>query len=178
MNWPVLEGERMRLRPPSNDDAGPLSAILSEPEVSRWWVGYTVERIRAEILESGHALIMEIDGRAAGAIFLYPQDDPEYLHVVIHLFLAAEWYGHRYGAEALAIVIEHLATLGHHRFTLDPNVNNAPAIRSYERLGFRRVGVLREYQLRPDGSHEDGLLMDLVLSDFPDGIDWRADITA
>lgn len=165
----------MRLRPPVNADAAPLLAILREPEVSLWWVGYTPERIREEILESGHALVMEIGGRCAGAIFLYPNDDPEYLHVVIHLFLGADWYGHRYGAEALAIVIAHLATVGHHRFTLDPNVNNAPAIHSYERLGSRRVGVLREYQLRPDGTHEDGLLMDLVLSDFPNGVDWRAD---
>jgi aminoglycoside 6'-N-acetyltransferase len=173
VNWPALEGERMLLRPPVASDAGPLLGILSEPEVSRWWVGYTAERIADEILDSGHALIMEIDGRCAGAIFLYPNEDPEYLHVVIHLFLGAEWYGNRYGAEALAIVIAHLATLGHHRFTLDPNVNNAPAIRSYERLGFRRVGILREYQLRPDGTHDDGLLMDLVLSDFPGGVDWR-----
>jgi aminoglycoside 6'-N-acetyltransferase len=171
--WPVLPGERMTLRPPTNGDAVPLLAILGEPEVSRWWVGYTATRVRDEILESGHALCMEIDGVCAGAIFLYPNDDPEYLHVVIHLFLGAGWYGHRYGAEALSIVIAYLATLGHHRFTLDPNVHNAPAIRSYERLGFRRVGVLREYQLRPDGSHDDGLLMDLVLSDFPDGVDWR-----
>ncbi len=170
----MLDGERMRLRPPVEADAAPLLAILSEPEVSRWWVGYTAERIRSEILESGHALVMEIESRTAGAIFLYPEDDPEYLHVVIHLFLGADWYGHRYGAEALTILIGHLATVGHHRFTLDPNVNNAPAIRSYERLGFRRVGILRQYQLRPDGTHEDGLLMDLVLSDFPSGLDWRA----
>jgi RimJ/RimL family protein N-acetyltransferase len=167
----------MTLRPPTLVDAAPLLDILSEPEVSKWWVGYTAERIREEIIDSDHALVMEIDGSCAGAIFLYPNEDPEYLHVVIHLFLGAQWYGHRYGAEALAIVIAHLATLGHHRFTLDPNVNNAPAIRSYERLGFRRVGVLREYQLRPDGSHEDGLLMDLVLSEFPNGVDWRANVT-
>jgi RimJ/RimL family protein N-acetyltransferase len=173
MNWPMLAGERMTLRAPTNDDAAPLLGILTEPEVSRWWVGYTPERIREEILESGNALVMEIGGRCAGAIFLYPSEDPEYRHVVIHLFLGVEWYGHRYGAESLAIVIGYLATLGHHRFTLDPNVHNAPAIRSYERLGFAAVGVLREYQLRPDGSHEDGLLMDLVLSDFPDGVDWR-----
>ena len=173
MSWPVLVGERMTVRPPTDADAAPLLDILTEPEVSRWWVGYTPERIREEILESGNALVMEIDGECAGAVFLYPNEDPEYLHVVIHLFLGARWYGKRYGAEALAIVIAHLATLGHHRFTLDPNVNNAPAIRSYERLGFRPVGVLREYQLRPDGSHEDGLLMDLVLRDFPDGVDWR-----
>ena len=169
----MLAGERMTLRPPNDADATPLLSILTEPEVSRWWVDYTPERIRSEILESGSSLVMEIEGRPAGAIFLYPNDDPEYLHVVIHLFLGAQWYGHRYGAEALAIVIAHLATLGHHRFTLDPNVSNLPAIRSYERLGFERVGVLREYQLRPDGTHEDGLLMDLVLSDFPDGVDWR-----
>jgi aminoglycoside 6'-N-acetyltransferase len=173
MSWPVLAGERMTLRPPKNDDAAALLGILTEPEVSRWWVDYTSERIREEIIEPGNALVMEIDERCAGAIFLYPNNDPEYLHVVIHLFLGAEWYGHRYGAESLAIVIAHLATLGHHRFTLDPNVHTAPAIRSYERLGFRPVGVLREYQLRPDGTHEDGLLMDLVLSDFPDGVDWR-----
>lgn len=173
MAWPVLVGERMTLRPPTDADAVPLLDILTEPEVSRWWVGYTPERIRDEIVESGNALVLDIDGSCAGAIFLFPNDDPEYLHVVIHLFLGAQWYGQRYGAEALSIVIAHLATLGHHRFTLDPNVHNAPAIRSYERLGFRRVGVLREYQLRPDGSHEDGLLMDLVLSDFPDGVDWR-----
>jgi aminoglycoside 6'-N-acetyltransferase len=178
MNWPALDGERMRLRRPVDADAAPLLDILLEPEVSLWWVGYTAERIREEILESGHALIMEIDGLCAGAIFLYPNKDPEYLHVVIHLFLGAQWYGVRYGAEALSIVIAHLATLGHHRFTLDPNVNNAPAIRSYERLGFRRVGILREYQLRPSGSHEDGLLMDLVLTDFPNGVDWRADVSA
>jgi aminoglycoside 6'-N-acetyltransferase len=173
MAWPRLEGERMSLRLPTQEDAAPLLAILSEPEVSKWWVGYTPERIREEILDSGSALVMEIDGRCAGAIFLYPNADPEYLHVVIHLFLGAQWYGHRYGAEALSIVIAHLASLGHHRFTLDPNVNNLPAIRSYERLGFKRVGILREYQLRPDGSHDDGLLMDLVLSDFPAGVDWR-----
>jgi RimJ/RimL family protein N-acetyltransferase len=178
VNWPILEGERMRLRPPVESDAEPLLAILSEPEVATWWVGYDALRIRDEILDSGNALVMEINGECAGAIFFYPNEDPEYLHVVMHLFLGARWYGHRFGAEALTIAMAHLCTLGHHRFTLDPNVNNAPAIRSYERLGFRRVGVLREYQLRPGGTHDDGLLMDLLISDFPNGFDWRADATA
>jgi aminoglycoside 6'-N-acetyltransferase len=175
MTWPVIEGERMTLRPPTDADAAPLLGILTEPEVSRWWVGYTPDRVREEILDSGNALVMQIEGRPAGAVFLYPNPDPEYLHTVIHLFLGADWYRRRYGAEALALVIGHLAGIGHHRFTLDPNVNNQPAIRSYERLGFRRVGVLREYQLRPEGHWEDGLLMDLVLSDFADGVDWRRD---
>jgi aminoglycoside 6'-N-acetyltransferase len=163
----------MTLRPPVEADVAALTGILAEPEVSRWWVGYTAERVRAEIVESGDALIIEIDGSVAGAIFLYPNTDPEYLHTVIHLFLGENWYRQRFGAEALTVAIGHLASVGHHRFTLDPNVNNEPAIRSYERLGFRRVGVLREYQLRPEGHWDDGLLMDLVLSDVPRGLDWR-----
>ncbi|MDQ1571395.1 MAG: aminoglycoside 6-N-acetyltransferase [Actinomycetota bacterium] len=175
MAWSVLTGERMTLRPPVEADVASLARILAEDEVSRWWVGYDDSRVRDEIVASGSALVMEIDGRAAGAIFLYPNEDAEYRHTVIHLFLGADWYRQRYGAEALTIAIEHLASLGHHRFTLDPNVNNGPAIRSYERLGFKRVGVLRQYQLRPEGHWEDGLLMDLVLSDFPDGLDWRRD---
>ncbi|MCU1471175.1 MAG: N-acetyltransferase [Glaciihabitans sp.] len=174
MAWPVLSGERMMLRPPADSDAGPLLGILTEPEVSKWWVGYTADRVRDEITESGNALIMEIGGHCAGALFLYPHEDAEYEHVVIHLFLGAHWYRQRYGAEALAIAINHLVAQGHHRFTLDPNVHNEPAIRSYERLGFGRVGVLRQYQLRHDGSWEDGLLMDLVASDIPNGLDWRS----
>jgi aminoglycoside 6'-N-acetyltransferase len=175
--WSVMAGERMSLRPPTAADSAALLGILTEPEVSRWWVGYTADRVRDEIIDSEAALVMEIDGRCAGALFLYPNADAEYEHVVIHLFLGADWYGQRYGAESLAIAIRHLVGQGHHRFTLDPNVNNAPAIRSYERLGFRRVGVLRQYQVRPNGEWEDGLLMDLVTSDIPDessgGLDWR-----
>jgi aminoglycoside 6'-N-acetyltransferase len=168
-----MVGERMTLRPPVDSDSAALLGILEEPEVSRWWVGYTAERVRDEIVDSDAALVMQIDGSCAGAIFLYPNDDAEYEHVVIHVFLGAVWYGNRYGAEGLAIVISHLVDQGHHRFTLDPNAKNAPAIRSYERLGFQRVGVLREYQQRPDSSWDDGLLMDLVASDIPTGLDWR-----
>jgi aminoglycoside 6'-N-acetyltransferase len=165
----------MRLRPPTANDAGALAAILIEPEVARWWVGYAADRVQSEIIDSGDAVVMEISGDIAGALYLLPNDDPEYRHVVIHLFLGSEWRGKRFGAEALVIAIGYLATLGHHRFTLNPHVDNLPAIRSYERLGFRRVGVLREYQLRPNGVWEDGLLLDLVLSDFADGLDWRRD---
>ncbi|MHB1171715.1 MAG: GNAT family N-acetyltransferase [Lacisediminihabitans sp.] len=172
--YPTIEGDRLRLRPPVGTDATPLLAILHEPEVAKWWVGYTPERVRDEIVETDNSLVIEIDGQVSGALTVLENNDPEYRATAMHVFLGADWYGLRYGAEAIAAAINYLAGQGHHRFTLDPNANNTPAIRSYERLGFVPVGHARDYQLMPSGEFNDALLMDLVVRDFPSGrVAWR-----
>ena len=52
---------------------------------------------------------------------------------------------------------------GHHRITIDPAATNAAAIRAYEKVGFRRVGVMRSYERDADGRDwHDGLLMELL----------------
>ena len=174
--YPLLRGDRLRLRAPEQADAAPLLAILLEPEVSKWWTGYTPEIVQSEMVESDRHLVIEIDGQVAGAVAIYENTEPEYRATALHVFLGAHWYRSRYGAEALATAINFLVGQGHHRFTLDPNANNAPAIRSYERLGFVKVGLARDYQRMPGGELNDALLMDLVMRDFPSGrIDWRRD---
>lgn len=77
--------------------------------------------------------------------------------------------GRGLGAEALRTVLRHLFDeRGHHRATIDPAVENERAIRSYERVGFRPVGVVRRAERAPDGRWRDALLMDL-LADELDG---------
>ena len=67
--------------------------------------------------------------------------------------------------------LRHLfETLGHHRLTIDPAVANERAIRCYEAVGFRRVGMMRRYERGEDGAWHDGLLMDLLAED------WRRDV--
>jgi hypothetical protein len=44
-----------------------------------------------------------------------------------------------------------------HRYV---SADNAAAIRVYEKVGFRTVGIMREYWRSPDGTWRDGLLMD------------------
>ena len=56
--------------------------------------------------------------------------------------LTTSLHGAGYGRRALRLVIEHFAARGHHRFTIDPNVENERAIRVYRRMGFRRVKTL------------------------------------
>lgn len=165
-----LTGPLVTLRAPTEADVAPLAAILAEPEVAEWWVGYDAARVRAEFVDApGTARVIEVAGACAGAMFVLRGDDPEYPTTVMHIFLGTAHRGRRIGEEALALAIRAEFAAGITRVTLDPNAKNTGAIRSYERLGFRPIGLLRDYQVRPDGSLDDALFMDLTRSDFPDG---------
>lgn len=164
-----IVGPLVTLRATTAADLTPLVEILAEPEVAEWWVGYTPERVQREFVDDPSSRIIEVEGRCAGAMFVLRSTDPEYPTTVMHVFLSTAFRGRRIGEEALALAIREEFRHGVSRVTLDPNVHNEAAIRSYERLGFRRIGVLRDYQLRPGGHLEDGLFMDLTRSDFADG---------
>lgn len=166
----VLHGPLVTLRGPQTEDAAPLLEILSEPEVSHWWTGYDADRVRQDFIENPkQARIIEVEGSCAGALLVIRGEDAEYPTTVMHVFIGNLFRGRRIGEEALALAIRHEFTDDIRRVTLDPNTANTGAIRSYERLGFKRVGILRDYQVRPDGSLEDALLLDLTRSDFPTG---------
>lgn len=164
-----LVGPLVTLRSPTESDAGTLLEILLEPEVAPWWVGYTPEKVREDFFDDGVARIIEVGGECAGAMLILRGDDPEYPTTVMHLFIGTRFRGRRIGEEALALAIRHEFAEGISRVTLDPNAKNEGAIRSYERLGFKRIGILRDYQLRPGGEMEDAMFLDLTRRDFPDG---------
>jgi aminoglycoside 6'-N-acetyltransferase len=67
------------------------------------------------------------------------------------------------GGEAIRTLAKYLFDeRGHHRLIIDPAVTNERAIRAYERIGFRRVGVMREYERGAGGTWHDGLLLDML----------------
>jgi aminoglycoside 6'-N-acetyltransferase len=108
--------------------------------------------------------MIELEGRVVGMIQAYEEDDPMYRHAGIDIVVHPEAYGRRLGAEAIRVLARHLfEDRGHHRLVIDPNAANSRAIHVYERLGFRRVGVLREYEWSEhEGRWTDGLLLDLL----------------
>ena len=90
-----------------------------------------------------------------------------YRHANMDTFLATSRHGRGLGTEAIRLLARHLfEEHGHHRLTIDPAAHNQPAIRSYQRVGFRPVGVLRRYERGPDGRWHDGLLLDLLPEDL------------
>jgi aminoglycoside 6'-N-acetyltransferase len=155
------------LRAVQADDADRLEEILHEPDVSRWWGGYDADpkRIVEEILEDRDAVsyALEANGELVGLIQYQEENTPDYRHASIDIFLATASQGRGLGSEALHLLARYLfEERGHHRLTIDPAAGNERAIRAYERVGFRPVGVMREYERGPDGSWHDGLLMDVL----------------
>lgn len=163
---PTLAGERLTCRPPTEDDIAPLSAILAEPEVSRWWGRRDAAWVRSELVEYGVGWTIDVGGDVRGWLEFDEESEPEYRHVGLDIFIATAIQGRGYGREALELAIRHFAGLGHHRFTIDPAAANERAIRAYAAIGFEPVGIMRCYERAPDGTWRDSLLMDLLVDEL------------
>jgi aminoglycoside 6'-N-acetyltransferase len=160
-----LRGERVLLRPLRVEDAQRIAELAADPDVARWWPDLTetavVEKAEGKRGSTGFAVLH--DGDLIGLVQYYEELDPEYRHAGIDLFIAAPYQDRGLGTDAVRTIARHLIQdRGHHRLVIDPAAHNARAIRCYEKVGFRRVGVLREYQQAPDGSWHDGVLLDLL----------------
>jgi len=162
----TLAGETVRLRPATVADAARLTEILNDPGVAEWWGQYDLDRVRNEVVDPGDGTVVfaiEVDGEVIGLVQYGEEPEPDYRHASIDIFLHPTWHGRGFGSDAVRTVAHYLfETRGHHRITIDPAAHNERAIRSYRRVGFRPVGVMRRYERGPNGVWHDGLLMDLL----------------
>jgi len=157
----VLHGELATLRPATSHDIPALLAILDEPEVARWWRRAEWERVDDDDVVT---FAVVVDDEVVGCIQYGEETDPDYRSAAVDVFISARRHGQGVGTDALRTLVGHLVgDRGHHRLTVDPAVVNARAIHVYEKLGFRRVGVLRCYERGEDGVWHDALLMDYVV---------------
>lgn len=165
---PRLIGSNVVLRPGSAEDIDELLLRRSDPTVARWW-GPAERSEIAEKLAGGddaEFLVIEVDGAIAGGIQFCELGGEEFRHAGIDIFLGAGFQGRGLGREALGLLVGYLLDeRGHHRLIIDPAVANEAAVRCYRAVGFRPVGVMREYQRMQDGRWHDGLLMELLASD-------------
>jgi aminoglycoside 6'-N-acetyltransferase len=164
----TLRGERVLLRPATEADVPALVAILREPSVARWW-GDRVDADLHEALADADTTVWVVldDEDVIGMVQAWEETDPMYRHAGIDISLHPGWHGRGLGADTVRTVARHLfEDRGHHRITIDPAAHNARAIRTYERVGFRPVGVLREYECAANGTWHDGLLMDMLAGEL------------
>jgi aminoglycoside 6'-N-acetyltransferase len=170
---PLLVGKRVTLRPGREGEAQMIHRIRAEPSVTCWWgepepLAEIAQMLAAAPAPTGEVmLIVEVDRAVAGAIQYAEENEPNYRHAGIDIFLSADVQGKGIGSEAVWLLARFLIDQRrHHRLTIDPAAANQRAIRCYERVGFRPVGVLRQYERGPDGTFHDGLLMDLLAAEL------------
>ncbi len=163
------QGRRVLLVPVTDEHVPDLHRILATPEVRRRW--REVEASPGWPFEDPTVtcFTVMIDGTVAGMIQYGEEDDPDYRHASIDIFLDPAVHGQRVGRDTVETVARHLVQdRGHHRLVIDPAVDNEQAIRCYQAVGFRPVGVMRRYERDADGDGwHDGLLMDLLAEELP-----------
>ncbi len=160
----------MILRPATSADVPDLARIRSTPEVRRRWRGdddlvAEVDRDLDDPELQTYAIVL--DDRIVGAIQWSAETEPDYRHAQIDIYLDPSVHGEGIGSDAVRTLARHLVDdHGHHRIVIDPAADNTAAIRCYEKVGFRPVGIMRRYERDADGSWHDGLLMDLLADEL------------
>jgi aminoglycoside 6'-N-acetyltransferase len=163
----TIHGERALLRPIVATDRARVREILATPEVARWWGDPDHETEGLYTVEEGYSVYaIELDGVVVGLIQSCEELDPQYRHAGIDISVHPDFHGRGVGTDALRALARHLLESGHHRLTIDPAASNETAIRVYTKVGFRPVGLMRDYERAPDGTWHDGLLMDLLTGEL------------
>jgi RimJ/RimL family protein N-acetyltransferase len=173
---PYLIGTRVYLRPLEREDAPVFMAWLNDPEVTRTLVARRPINRRAEeefIDQLTHSddrislgIALRQGDRLIGGTGLH-QIDWRNRHAGFGITVGdkAEW-GKGYGSEATRLIVGHaFATLNLNRVWLHVYEYNERALRTYEKLGFKREGVLRQDNFR-EGRYWDTIVMAVLREEW------------
>jgi [ribosomal protein S5]-alanine N-acetyltransferase len=155
--FPLLETPRLLLRAVADRDAAAVFEMESDPVAMRYWsrppmrdiaeATASVERAKSFFgarmgLRWSICLAAEdwMLGHASLFNFAEPSDRAD-----IGYGLARRHWGHGYMHEALTAIVDYaFGPLGLRRLEADVDPRNGASLRSLERLGFVREGLLRE----------------------------------
>ncbi len=177
---PVLQGETLLLRPITdadtddivrwrNDPAVRSNFLFREPftpELHRAWLRNKVET--GEVIQ--YIIVERASGRSIGSVY-FRDVDVKNESAEYGIFIGeADARGRGFGTETARLFTRFgLETLGLHRISLRLIPGNEAARRSYEKAGFRKEGLFRDFA-RPDGVYTDVLFMARLAGD-PEGAD-------
>ncbi|HEV2639987.1 MAG TPA: GNAT family protein [Actinocrinis sp.] len=161
----MLRGELVVLRPCTEQDLPALAVIRAADEVARWWGADDSAGELADPETQVYSIVFE--NRVVGSIHWHAEEEPDFRHAGIDLYLDPAVHGRGLGTDAVRTMARYLVgEHGFHRLTIDPAAANTAAVRAYAKVGFKPVGIMRKYWRDPDGVWQDGLLLDLLAEEL------------
>lgn len=129
------------------------TGALTMMEERKWLEGFAANPDR-------YCFGAEVDGHIVGIVTLWGQNGPRIRHVAsLGMMVRDDYVGRGIGTQLLIAMLDLAENwLGFHRIELDVIVDNAPAVRLYEKCGFVREGIKRDFVLR-EGKYVDGYSM-------------------
>lgn len=163
----------------TGDDVSALHRWVNDPAIMPFWYGRDRPMSMEDLVAGwkpyyfdgsaprlGRCFAIEVDGRPIGMI-AYNAINERDRSVEIDVVIGETAYRDRgYGTDAIRAFLDYLfGEMGLHRVWLVPRVSNPRAIRSYEKSGFVREGVLRDHDWF-EGQWVDCLMMSVLDHEF------------
>lgn len=177
---PTITGERVVLEPITIDHARAMFASLDDAESNRLTGTHTefllseIETWAASRPETDDRLDLAVLDRATGdwlGEVVVNDWDPENRSCGFRIALAPTARDSGFGTEATQLIVDYvfdeIDTPPVNRLQLEVFVFNPRALAVYERVGFKREGIMRQ-ALRWDGEFVDAVLMSIIRSDRPE----------
>jgi len=178
---PLIHGERVWLRPMEEGDLPAYAAGINDTEIGGWagyrwplstamaseWLTHIAEQGKKG--EGFFFAVCELgDDRFIGTTWLKSLNQVDG-NAELAIYMDRDHIGSGWGTDAQrALLAFGFGTLGLERISLMVSATNARAIRSYEKVGFQREGLLRR-AFRVDGQLQDILLMAILRDEWEAG---------
>ena len=176
---PMLRGERVWLRPLEERDMPAYAAGINDTDVGsmagyRWPISLDqakgwYERLQ-EPMKRGDAFFFAVceigDDRFVGTTWL---KEVNWLdrNAELAIYMDKDHIGSGWGTEAQRTLLRFaFGNLGLERVWLTVDADNPRAIRSYEKVGFQREGVMRRTRRTSDGQLADAHLMAILREEW------------
>jgi RimJ/RimL family protein N-acetyltransferase len=176
MKNPFLIGDKIYLRPLEQDDSPHFVQWLNDPEIQRLTLRARpltqddeadyINQMRRSHTDIAFVIAAHANDTPVGGTALH-QIDWRNRHAALGITIGDQLnWGKGYGTDATRLMVRYaFATLNLNRVWLQVLEYNERAIRCYEKVGFKKEGLLRQEHFR-EGRYWDTHLMAMLRQDW------------
>ncbi|MBP1950802.1 GNAT family N-acetyltransferase [Virgibacillus litoralis] len=135
--------------------------VFSRLGVQNWFENISTDSSRIDLI-----ICLQENNQPIGDIAMLDIDHQNRNSVVRISIFEQEFLGNGYGTEAMSNLLEFgFEILNLHRIGLDVYSFNKRGMKSYEKLGFKQEGIIRD-ELFYNGEYHDSVIMGLLKDEF------------